>query len=91
MLMMMLRLWSLWAKVGAVGNALALSTASQPVRVAHRPQIHSLRFCRLGEDRAACFILGFVTRFLADGARSEPLVGSPNSCVKLRRIRKEGQ
>ena len=37
------RLWSLWAKVGAVGNAAALSTASRPVREAHRPQIHSLR------------------------------------------------
>lgn len=36
------RLWSLWSKVGAVGNADALSTASRPVREAHRPQIHSL-------------------------------------------------
>jgi len=61
--MMMLRLWSLWAKVGAVGNALALSTASQPVRVAHRPQIHSLGYCRLGKGRAACLILGFIARF----------------------------
>lgn len=33
--------WSLWAKVGAVGNAHALSTASPPVRhQPHRPQIH---------------------------------------------------
>jgi transposase len=32
----------LWAKAGAVGNADALSTASWPVREAHRPQIHSL-------------------------------------------------
>jgi hypothetical protein len=32
----------LWAKAGAVGNADALSTASRPVREAHRPQIHSL-------------------------------------------------
>jgi hypothetical protein len=32
----------LWAKAGAVGNATALSTASRPVREAHRPQIHSL-------------------------------------------------
>jgi len=33
--------WSLWAKVGAVGNAQALSTASPPVRrEPHRPQIH---------------------------------------------------
>ncbi len=31
-----------WAKAGAVGNAQALSTASRPVREAHRPQIHSL-------------------------------------------------
>lgn len=36
------RLWSLWSKVGAVGNADALSTASRPVREAHRPQILSL-------------------------------------------------
>ena len=36
------RLRSLWSKVGAVGNANALSTASRPVREAHRPQIHSL-------------------------------------------------
>lgn len=32
----------MWAKAGAVGNANALSTASWPVREAHRPQIHSL-------------------------------------------------
>jgi len=31
----------LWAKACAVGNAPALSTASWPVRGAHRPQIHS--------------------------------------------------
>jgi hypothetical protein len=37
------RLWSLWAKVGAVGNGAALSTASRPVHEAHRPQIHGLR------------------------------------------------
>jgi transposase-like protein len=30
----------LWAKAGAVGNADALSTASRPVREAHRPQVH---------------------------------------------------
>jgi transposase len=40
------RLWRLWAKVGAVGNAPALSTASRQVREAHRPQIHSLRLRR---------------------------------------------
>ena len=33
------RLWSLWSKARAVGNANALSTASGPVRAAHRPQI----------------------------------------------------
>lgn len=31
----------MWAKAGAVGNADALSTASRPVREAHRPRIHS--------------------------------------------------
>jgi hypothetical protein len=37
------RLWSLWAKTGAVGNVRsALSTASRSVREAHRPQMHSL-------------------------------------------------
>jgi transposase len=36
----------LWAKAGAVGNAEALSTASRPVREAHRPQIHSLGAAR---------------------------------------------
>ena len=36
------RLWSLWAKGCAVGNSQELSTASTPLREAHRPQIHSL-------------------------------------------------
>lgn len=47
------RLWSLWAKVGAVGNAAALSTASRPVREAHRPQIHSPRRCRVEQHSGA--------------------------------------
>lgn len=47
------RLWSLWAKVGAVGNATALSTASRPVREAHRPQIHSLRRSRAAQHSGA--------------------------------------
>ena len=47
------RLWSLWAKVGAVGNATALSTASRPVREAHRPQIHSLRRGRVEHHSGA--------------------------------------
>lgn len=41
----------MWAKVGAVGNATALSTASRPVRAAHRPQIHSLACCRTSQTR----------------------------------------
>ena len=47
------RLWSLWAKVGAVGNATALSTASRPVREAHRPQVHSLRRGRVEQHSGA--------------------------------------
>jgi len=35
--------------VGAVGNASALSTASRPVRAAHRPQIHSLHCGRVAQ------------------------------------------
>lgn len=87
---MVARLWSLWAKAGAVGNASALSTASWPVRVAHRPQIHSLAPGRFGKGRAACLNLGPRARFLADGARPKPLVWSPNSCLTSLRICKEG-
>ena len=47
------RLWSLWSKVGAVGNAAALSTASRPVRAAHRPQIHSLGPGRFAQHSGA--------------------------------------
>jgi len=52
-------LWSLWAKAGAVGNADALSTASWPVREAHRPQIHSpLPAPQAPAPLAACFFNG---------------------------------
>jgi hypothetical protein len=44
---------SLWAKVDAAGNAVALSTASRPVREAHRPQIHSLRRGRVEHHSGA--------------------------------------
>ncbi|MCZ8319751.1 MAG: transposase, partial [Silanimonas sp.] len=47
------RLWSLWAKVGAVGDATALSAASRPVREAHRPQIRSLRRGRVEQHSGA--------------------------------------
>jgi hypothetical protein len=33
---------------------------------------------------------GLQARFLADGARAEPLIGSPNSCLNPIRMYKEG-
>lgn len=75
----------MWAKVGAVGNATALSTASRPVREAHRPQIHSLRRGRdtnpLGgecENVLARYGQGFKNRAVA---RLLPPEGAPLDVV----------
>jgi transposase len=46
-------LWSLWAKVGSVGNAAASSMASRPVCEARRPRIHSLRRGRVEHHSGA--------------------------------------
>jgi hypothetical protein len=73
------------------GQRAALSTVSSAVRrrrIVHKSTVSCL--CRFGKARVARFNLGCEARLIAEGARAEPLIESPNSCLNLIRMYKEG-
>lgn len=78
------------------GQRAALSTVSLPVRrrrIVHK--LHTLPLIFVVDVDLAKLVQpavpwGLQARFLADGARAEPLIGSPNSCLNPVRMYKEG-